>query len=466
MVKNNYQRLAGDTVVFAVGNMLTKLMQFFLLPMYTALLTTEQYGIGELVNNMSELLYPVACLGIYEGMFRFSIDRDLDKRQVFTSGTMLVVMLLPVICAVSIAVYAFTGFDYTGHLTVLCLLMAFRSMCMQFAKGMGYTRLYAISGVIGTVSLCVSGYVLLGWLRMGTNGYLVALMISQIVQLVCVCVGASVWKYLSHDGATKDMCLRLLKYSLPLVPNALAWWSVNLSARYIVLFVQGASEAGLYTAASKLPAIMNMFVMIFQQAWQIFSAREHGEEDEARSFSIVFRVFSSLLLCSGAVVVALTLPLSSFMLKGDFLESSTLVPSLMFGAVISGYSAYFGTIYNAAMQNSMVFISTLVGALVSIAVGIVLVGVIGVWGPIAGVVLGYGATGVMRWWGSRTIVPVEVDVMYNAAGLIAIFVEVIVLTLAVPHSIILAFCIAAALIAFSLVRYRAVFAAALKKLRG
>lgn len=60
-MKKSYKALVSDAAVFAAGNMLTKLIQFLLLPMYTALLTTEQYGIGELVNNTAELLYPFAA---------------------------------------------------------------------------------------------------------------------------------------------------------------------------------------------------------------------------------------------------------------------------------------------------------------------------------------------------------------------------------------------------------------------
>mgnify|MGYP000299867521 FL=1 len=73
-MKQSYKNLISDTAVFAAGNALTKLIQFVLLPLYTALLTTEQYGVAELVNNTAELLYPLCCLGIYEGVLRYSID--------------------------------------------------------------------------------------------------------------------------------------------------------------------------------------------------------------------------------------------------------------------------------------------------------------------------------------------------------------------------------------------------------
>lgn len=85
-MNSSYKTLVSDAAVFAAGNMLTKLIQFLLLPMYTALLTTAQYGFGELVNNTAELLYPLCCLGVYEGVFRYSIDRDSDKKAVFSTG--------------------------------------------------------------------------------------------------------------------------------------------------------------------------------------------------------------------------------------------------------------------------------------------------------------------------------------------------------------------------------------------
>ena len=88
-MRQSYKNLVSDTAVFAVGNMLTKAIQFFLLPMYTALLSAEQYGIGELVNNLSELLYPLCCIGIYEGVFRFSLDRDADRKEVFSTGALV-----------------------------------------------------------------------------------------------------------------------------------------------------------------------------------------------------------------------------------------------------------------------------------------------------------------------------------------------------------------------------------------
>ena len=119
-MRQSYKNLVSDTAVFAVGNMLTKAIQFFLLPMYTALLSAEQYGIGELVNNLSELLYPLCCIGIYEGVFRFSLDRDADRKEVFSTGALVALSLIPVVIAAGVFGFSFTGFRL--HLVSSCAL--------------------------------------------------------------------------------------------------------------------------------------------------------------------------------------------------------------------------------------------------------------------------------------------------------------------------------------------------------
>lgn len=465
-MKKSYRTLVSDAMVFAAGNMLTKLIQFFLLPMYTALLTTEQYGIGELVNNTSELLYPLCCLGVYEGVFRFALDKGSNKKAIFSTGIAVALALAPVVAATGIVGFALTGFDYTWQLVALCLIISFKSVCLQFAKGIGRTRLYAASGVVGALTLCGAGYLFLGVLGMGVSGYLLALVVSQGIQLILVLLGARLWRFADISMLARPLARDLLRYSLPMIPNALAWWFVNLSGRYIVLLSQGAEVAGLYTAASKLPAVMNMFVTIFQQSWQIFSAREFGANDSVDSFGTVFKVFTAFLLCAGSLVVALTNPLAKIMLSGDFYAARVYVPFLMLSSIISGYSTYFGTIYNAAKTNGMIFITTIAGAIVNVAFGAGLAFFVGAWGPIIAGVCAYVLISTARAFDTRRFVDVEVDVLYQFIGLTILVVECLALSVDAPLATPLALLLSCGLVAFTAYRYLTILGALIGTVRG
>lgn len=453
-MKSVYKNLVNDTVVFAAGNMLTKAIQFFLLPMYTAFLTTEQYGVGELVNNASELLYPLCCLGIYEGVFRYALDRGEDKASIFSSGVAVSFALAPLVATFGIAGYVLAGFEYTWQLVALCLIASLKAICLQFSKGLGKTRLYAASGVVGALALCVLGYALLGIAQLGVIGYLYALVASQLVQLAMVAIGSRIWRFFSPYKVSVSQIRRLLAYSLPMIPNSLAWWFVNLSGRYVVLFCQGAAVAGLYAAASKLPSVMVMLITVFQQSWQIFSARQYDKGDRDKSFETVFKVYTIFLLCSGSFVIAMSEPLSWVMLGGEFFDARVFVPALMLGAVVNGYSTYYGTIYNAAKRNGMIFVTTTVGACVGVAVGAVLAGSIGAWGPAIGTVVAYSIISVSRAIDTRRLAKVKVDALYQAVGIAVLVIEVGLLSTGVAHATLAAIGCSVLFMMFSAFRYR------------
>ena len=78
MTKENgssqYKRLFKDTVLFAVSDFASKCITFLLLPLYTSVLLTDEYGKLDLLNNMVNLIYPLLTLAIVEATIRFALD--------------------------------------------------------------------------------------------------------------------------------------------------------------------------------------------------------------------------------------------------------------------------------------------------------------------------------------------------------------------------------------------------------
>ena len=61
---NKYTRLLANTAVFTVGKLLSKLLMFFMIGLYTACLTEAEFGTAELITSGANLLIPLACVGI------------------------------------------------------------------------------------------------------------------------------------------------------------------------------------------------------------------------------------------------------------------------------------------------------------------------------------------------------------------------------------------------------------------
>ena len=85
MEYNKYKVLLSNTAVFAVGNILVKLIAFVLMPLYTSVLTTKEYGISELLNSTTEIIIPLATVCIIEALYRFSIDKNADYKSLFSN---------------------------------------------------------------------------------------------------------------------------------------------------------------------------------------------------------------------------------------------------------------------------------------------------------------------------------------------------------------------------------------------
>ena len=172
-----------------------------------------------------------------------------------------------------------------------------------------------------------------------------------------------------------DRALRrsMLRYSIPCVPNMLCWWVVNVSDRYMLQYMIGDAVCGVYTAASKLPAVLSTFSTIFQQAWQYSAVKESGSEDRNTFYSEIFTCLSAFVLCLASVVTLATDVLCRIVLQKEFYEGRFLLPVLLAAAVYSCYAAYFGTFYSVVKNNVMSMISTIAAAVCNVVLNLLLI---------------------------------------------------------------------------------------------
>ena len=77
---NKYKNLVKDTIIFAIGNIGSKLILFFLVPLYTAYMTQEQYGTSDLIFTIAQLILPFVSIVIYDALIRFGLSKDERNR--------------------------------------------------------------------------------------------------------------------------------------------------------------------------------------------------------------------------------------------------------------------------------------------------------------------------------------------------------------------------------------------------
>ena len=75
-------KLAKNTFVLALGKICTQLITFFLLPLYTSILSVEEFGIVDLLNTLVSLMLPIVTFQVEQAVFRELIDcRENNERK-------------------------------------------------------------------------------------------------------------------------------------------------------------------------------------------------------------------------------------------------------------------------------------------------------------------------------------------------------------------------------------------------
>ena len=421
--KNRIAFLLGNTLVFALGGLAIKAVSLVLMPLYTTALTAGEYGTAELLNSAIEIVLPLLSAGVVEALYRFSIDDDVPKDELFAGSLVVLgggVVCAGVACALGRVLW---NMEHAGSFFVLfCSVCVFKATT-QLARGLGHVRRFVLYGLINALAMVVSTYLLLVRAHLGVEGYLWSFTIGYLVGGLVAFLGSAEYRLLAPFRFDRALLRRMLVYSLPLVPNLLSWWLVSVSGRYVVLWGSGVVAAGLFTAASKMPALVNIVASVFQQAWQYSTAREIDSPDRGAFFGVVMRGYSLATLTVAGLVIALNRPISRVMLQAEFAEGWRYVPLLMLVASFGVISIFFESFYQALKNSGVLMASTALGAGVNVVLGVALVPFMGPWGAGLAGAVAYMLVLVVRARDLRRRINLPIDrlrLSYQLALLISI----------------------------------------------
>ena len=385
-----FKNLISDTLIFAVGNFTVKLLYFVLMPIYTISLSSDEFGLADLLNNTLQLLIPILTLSISDAVFRFMLDKNSDRSQFLSNGfyVLLGSIIVVIFCTILFSLIFHTDL-YWYYFVLWYIVEALRVLFAQYTRAEGKIWTFSLNGIIGAFVLLVTTYLLVLKMKLGVNGYLISFVVSDIASIVFLICRVSIIKRIKWNKVRKSVLKMMLAYCLPLIPNMLSWWFTNISSRYVLAGFCGLSIAGLFSSASKLPALLNIVSSIFQQSWQIASVREFQESQTSSFFDSVFRKYSFLCLMACSILIILVPYVSKIVLQGEFYKAWTYTPMLLFSALLGCYSTFLGTFYSVVKDNVKAMKSTLWGAGVNVLLCICTIPFIGVIGALAANAISY-----------------------------------------------------------------------------
>ena len=437
-MKKKYKSLFKNIGLFSIGSFGSKIISFLLLPLYTAILSTSEYGLVDLINSTAQLLIPVLLLSIQDATLRFSMDPEYKKEDVI-STTLKIISIGTLVLITGIFIIAFfkiidLSWVYWAFLLFTFLLGALNNCFGLYLKSKDKALTIAISGIICTLVTCVSNILLLVVYKLGINGYIISLTIGLLFQVLFQFFAGKLYKDI-HIKNYNNLSKPMIKYSAPLIFNSVSWWINSASDRYILTWIAGVAVNGVYSVAYKIPTILTTFQTIFYNAWSISAISEFNKDDEDGFIgnNYISYSFLSIVVCS--VIIAFNLQITSFLYSKDFFSAWVCVPLLLVSTVFNGISQLEGSLFAAVKNTKDVTKTTLVGAISNTVLNLLLIPILGVLGAAMATLFGYFITWVYRTIKLQSFIKMKVNWFSHIASLILLIIQAVLATLNILYPI-------------------------------
>lgn len=399
------KRLIKNSIIYTVASVLQKGILFLLLPVYTAFLSTSEYGILNVITSIISLLSALFLLSLQAAAARLNfLDKYANIRsQVW--GTILVMILLNSLIMGSVF-FLFRkelmcplarGIEFYPFLFIALLTTIVNPLYLYFQtylQTIQDAKRYAINMLTNfgiNVSLIL---ILLIIFNKGVLGILYANLITAILFFLY-----SIKAFLSKIKVcvSKNIVKEALKYSLPLLPHTTSSWVMAMVDKVLLNNILSASAAGVYSAGYQLGGAMNIVTSAVSQAYTpwFFQQVKKGEKGLEEIF--LFAKYASMTFALIAMLFSfVSKEVCCLILSDEYEEAYLVILFVAFGYVYFGlYVLYVATLF--LKKTYYVTGITFIAALSGIFFNLMLIPVLGMIGSGVSILISYFLTALLAW---------------------------------------------------------------------
>ena len=390
-VKDREKSLIKNTGILAIGTLASKVFSFFLLPLYTAVLTTEDYGTVDVLQTIALFAMPFVTLQLCSAVFRFIIEKkeNMEKTSVITTGVLIETINVALFSAVVWILNLKFDIQYCELFILNFASSALLEIVQNIIRGFGNNGTYSIMSFIMTVVSMISNIIMILFMGMKGDSILIASTIAALSAAVFGIWKQRLWKYLKLSTFSAHELKKMLKYSLPLIPNAISWWIANTSDRLLIRYFIGASGNGIYAAANKIPTIYTTIFNVYNIAWIEALSRSAGDKKQDEFINSMFEKSIRLFAC---ICIGIICCMSLFfnMLIGEAYHSAYAhVYILLIAIFFNSICSLLGGIFTAYKESGIIGKTTVIGAVVNFIVNLVFIKFIGLYAASMSTLISY-----------------------------------------------------------------------------
>lgn len=381
-------KILTNSALYSLTTLLQKGIGFFLLPLYTAFLTPDDYGIVNVVTSVSSFLSVLIMMSLTGAATRFHYRNTDENYRKVLWGTITTIVIIsslgwgavfftfhkflvdPFIGEVEFYPYAVIGL---ANVIITPLYLLFQSSLQARQEALHYS-INTFSNFIVHLGLAV---LLIAVFKLGAVGMLLANVITSLLFFIYV-----LFSYIPKIkmGIDKPIAKQALKYSLPLVPHHISLWSAGTLDRLFLNNIKGTAVTGVYSVGQQFGNVVGTIAYSVNQAFVpwFYQMIEKGKEGIKKIEKMgLFAIIGYSLF---AFAISLFAPeVLRVMVSEGFRDAWKVIPIISFAFVFHGvYFFYINILF--LKDTGWVFTVTLSAMAVDILFNILLIPIWGFYG--------------------------------------------------------------------------------------
>ncbi|MFA1642608.1 lipopolysaccharide biosynthesis protein [Chryseomicrobium imtechense] len=369
------KRLLNDTLILTIGSFSSKFLTLLLIPLYSFYFSASEFGEYDIYITFASMLYIFFSFQSVEAGFRFiqDVSEDRDKKKVITNSFAIAIIGI-IIYSITLIIFDFYfNFIYTTIFFFYVSTSIISNLFLHTMRGLGYTKQFAIIGIYSTLITIIINIIFIIVLKYGAIALLITPIVVNIAIIFLTLLHWNFFVYISKNNLDLDEIKVQLRYSIPLIPNALSLWLFSSIGRFVLIIFYSTSTVGLFAFAMKFPMLLATVSSIFFMAWQLAATKNYQANKNDKFEEEIFDVYSGLMIGSLFIILPIIKITYIYLIGDDFKDSWLYVPFFFMGILFKSFAQFFEISFMAAKRTSEVFMGTFIAALLYLILSLLLV---------------------------------------------------------------------------------------------
>lgn len=380
---------------YVVGNAIPRFISYVFLPILSFFLSKNDLGIYDLFIATISLLTPIISFQIADACYRWSFeeintDDIIITVLVFSILSHIIPLLLTLFIIYFFSINLNTLFVYSIFLT------SFTSVLQGMARTMNQIKVYAASFLLNSFTIIIFTAFFFYFGTINISSVLKAYIFSNLVSVLFLLLALKLDKRIISGKYDGKMLVKLIDYSLPLIPNAVSWWLVSMANRYLITFSLGVEANANFAVASRIPSFILFLNSIFLLVLQDLVFKKNNLNEAEANYTKLFTAFFNIQLSIAILIIAFNKYLVRLMFADMYLETHKLIPYILIGVLLTNFSSFWGTFYLLEKKTKTILMTTIYGGGANIFFSYLLVDYLGILAPAIGTIIGFGIIWIIR----------------------------------------------------------------------